>query len=169
MEHEGRGVHFEVDGGHQNNIVVKQGNKSNDSSLHQIDIHVGFLQVLHKYEVVVPIPKSFLPNSREIVPIENQMPNLLFRLLKIEKCSLDEEIVNITLEVTPPKEKLYKERISLEVIENGDKSKRIDLKLHCRVLGKGKGTPMLRNGIRLIERLPDPDESDVNSDWQGFG
>ena len=35
--------------------------------------------------------------------------------------------------------------------------------------GKGKGTPMLRNGIRLIERLPDPDESDVNSDWQGFG
>ena len=35
-------------------------------------------------------------------------------------------------------------------------------------LGKGKGTPMLKNGIKMIEILTDPDESDVNSDWQGF-
>jgi len=27
---------------------------------------------------------------------------------------------------------------------------------------------MLKNGIKMIEILTDPDESDVNSDWQGF-
>ena len=39
---------------------------------------------------------------------------------------------------------------------------------HARVLGKGKGTPMLKNGIKCLAAIPDPDESDLNSDWQGF-
>ena len=34
--------------------------------------------------------------------------------------------------------------------------------------GKGKGTPMLKDGVKLLERLPDPDDSDANTDWQGF-
>ena len=34
--------------------------------------------------------------------------------------------------------------------------------------GKGKGTPMLKNGIRLIEVLPDPNDSEANTDWKGF-
>jgi len=34
--------------------------------------------------------------------------------------------------------------------------------------GKGRGTPMLKNGIRLIEVLPDPNDSEANTDWQGF-
>ena len=28
---------------------------------------------------------------------------------------------------------------------------------------------MLKNGIRLIEVLPDPNDSETNTDWQGFG
>ena len=36
------------------------------------------------------------------------------------------------------------------------------------ISGKGKGTPMLKNGIKVLETLPDPDETSNNSDWQGF-
>ena len=34
--------------------------------------------------------------------------------------------------------------------------------------GKGKGTPLLKNGIHCSGKFADPDESDVNSDFQGF-
>ena len=38
----------------------------------------------------------------------------------------------------------------------------------ARVLGKGKGTPMLREGLRCVAILPDPDADTEASDWQGF-
>jgi len=50
----------------------------------------------------------------------------------------------------------------------GRRTQTIKIVLHARVLGKGKGTPMLKNGIRCTGSIPDPDESDINSDWQGF-
>ncbi len=34
--------------------------------------------------------------------------------------------------------------------------------------GKGKGTPMLKDGVKLLEALPNPEDSDYGSDWQGF-
>ena len=74
MEHDHK-VHFEAteeDGGHQNNIIVKQ-------SKEKIDIHVGFLQVFHKYQVQVQIPNSFLPKSEKISPKETQIPNSILR------------------------------------------------------------------------------------------
>ena len=60
-------VHFEASDelAHDNNIVVKR------IDVGKIDIHVGFLQVMHKYEVIVPIPTVFLPNSESIRPGEN--------------------------------------------------------------------------------------------------
>ena len=60
-------VHFEASDEltHDNNIVVKQ------IGVGKIDIHVGFLQVMHKYEVIVSIPTVFLPNSENIQPEES--------------------------------------------------------------------------------------------------
>ena len=60
-------VHFEASDEltHDNNIAVKQ------IDVGKIDIHVGFLQVMHKYEVIVPIPTVFLPNSEDIQPEES--------------------------------------------------------------------------------------------------
>ncbi len=36
------------------------------------------------------------------------------------------------------------------------------------VPGQGKGTPMLKDGVQMVEALPNPDESDIASDWKGF-
>lgn len=38
--------------------------------------------------------------------------------------------------------------------------------LNARVLGKGKGTPLLRNGIRSV--AIEGDDDDEISDWTGF-
>lgn len=81
-------------------------------------------------------------------------------------CPDEENIVQITFEIAPQKEKLYREKVSLLDAHTGDQICMITL--HCRVLGKGKGTPMLKNGIRTLEVLADPDETSNNSDWQGF-
>jgi len=27
---------------------------------------------------------------------------------------------------------------------------------------------MLKKGVQMVEALPNPDESDINSDWKGF-
>ena len=75
MQDEKPHVHFEASDEltHDNNIAVKQ------IDVGKIDIHVGFLQVMHKYEVIVPIPTVFLPNSENIKPGENT--NLFARYL----------------------------------------------------------------------------------------
>ena len=68
-EEEKRGVHFQeqdIDR-HVNDIAVKQTNE-------KIDIHVGFLQVFHKYEITVDIPLSYLPKSETFVPIVPEIP-----------------------------------------------------------------------------------------------
>ena len=63
------------------------------------------------------------------------------------------------------KAKLTRESFELQLGNNGSTC---GITLHARVLGKGKGTPMLKNGIKCVDKFPDPDETDVNSDWQGF-
>ena len=67
------------------------------------------------------------------------------------------------------KAKLSKERIV--IVPGGaddEQSASTEILLHARVLGKGKGTPMLKNGVKCLEKFPDPDETDANTDWQGF-
>ena len=69
------------------------------------------------------------------------------------------------------KAKLSKERIVIVPGgggADGEQSASTEILLHARVLGKGKGTPMLKNGVKCLEKFPDPDETDANTDWQGF-
>ena len=68
-EEEKHGVHFQEKDldRHVNDIAVKQSNE-------KIDIHVGFLQVFHKYEITVDIPLSYLPKSETFVPIVPEIP-----------------------------------------------------------------------------------------------
>ena len=113
--------------------------------------------------------------------------NLLQRIVKMTPS--EDGQLNIAFEVSPQKEKLYHEKVTLVDAKDSNK-KCVVITLHCRVLGKfahfsalqrmlmhvlicfskgkGKGTPMLKNGIRTIELMPDPDASETNSDWQGF-
>lgn len=76
MESDQHHVHFEAADvlSHDNSMIIKQPEEG------KIDIHVGFLQVLHKYEVVASVPSAFLPNSEKIVPsTDTQLSNLFVR------------------------------------------------------------------------------------------
>ena len=59
-----------------------------------------------------------------------------------------------------------REKFSLVNCE--DKKIRYNIEMVARVLGRGKGTPMLRSGIKSIEILKDLDTETEASDWQGF-
>lgn len=64
------------------------------------------------------------------------------------------------------KEKLFTEKLILKSSEQP--SKLVNLVFHARVLGKGKGTPFLRNGIQSVGVKNDEDDSE-SSDWPGWG
>ena len=61
------------------------------------------------------------------------------------------------------KEKLVREKITLNCEDS-----ELKIEMVARVLGKGKGTPMLRDGIKCVEVLQDLDTETEASDWQGF-
>lgn len=64
------------------------------------------------------------------------------------------------------KEKLIKEQL---IVVNAKNSKEIfKLILLARVLGKGKGTPMLKNGIHCIGIDKDGESESEASDFSGF-
>lgn len=70
----------------------------------------------------------------------------------------------IIIEFFAHKEKLLKEQISLQSSQNPLQT--ISMVFHARVLGKGKGTPYLKDGVKCIG--VEMDEDDEGSDWQGF-
>ena len=152
-------VHFEQEDvvSHENKINVKQ------SKPGCIDVHVGFLQIYHKYEIEFMIPGDYLPKSNNVVPEVTDVPSIC-RILKMTPG--DESNVCFTFEVLPMKEKLYREKVVL--MDANEKANKCQITLHCRVLGKGKGTPMLKNGIKCSGTIPDPNESESQSDWKGF-
>ena len=49
-----------------------------------------------------------------------------------------------------------------------DQKLNVKIEVVARVLGKGKGTPMLRSGIKSIDTIRDIDTETEASDWQGF-
>ena len=70
------------------------------------------------------------------------------------------------LEFFAHKEKLLKEELIL--INEKIPSEKIKFVFTARVLGRGKGTPLLRNGIHCTAiELGDDEQSDA-SDWHGF-
>ena len=76
--------------------------------------------------------------------------------------------VELSLRFSAVKEKLTREKLSLVDSDSSDGGLSVDMELVARVLGKGKGTPMLRDGIRCIGTLAQLDSETEASDWQGF-
>ncbi len=79
-EHEHHHVHFDEDEmdhdqEHNNDIVVKSASGSNSSD-RIVEVHLGFLQVQHKYEVIVKLSKEHLPKSDNIAPVIPEVPNI---------------------------------------------------------------------------------------------
>ncbi|XP_046358483.1 UPF0687 protein C20orf27 homolog [Haliotis rufescens] len=146
-------VHFPADQvvTHDSEIqIVRQENK--------YDVHLGFLQFRHLYKVTFCV-KDTLGEDIEADPLQN-----LHVKMESYQPTEDGEGHQVVVIFNAHREKVLEE--SLKVTDSKDKSKSITLAFHARVLGKGQGTPALRNGIHCLS--VDWDEDSDVSDWQGF-
>lgn len=129
-----------------------------------VHVHLGFLQFNHRYHVDLNVPVNFFSSKPEdIFLMTDGMRNLNCNMTEANGHDGKSLYYGIGLKFFASKSKLQKEEIN--IINDFDQEK---IKLICvaRVLGKGKGTPMLRNGIHC--EGAEPDEESEASDWQGF-
>lgn len=113
-----------------------------------MNIHLGFLQVKHRYRIELNIPADILSELAKkehkltLKVDEKDVPNIHCKLLSFS----DETTSSSTtphykaeIEFFAHKEKLLKEELHL--LTNDEQS--IKIVFSARVLGRGKGTPML--------------------------
>ncbi|KAK6620674.1 hypothetical protein RUM43_010969 [Polyplax serrata] len=125
-----------------------------------IQFNLGFLQYHHTYNISVGFPKTYFLGyglASVIDAAEKSAPNINCKILSINE---RDEDYNIKVEFQAKKERLLKE----ELVFCLDKETKIVLEFNSRVLGPGKGTPLLKNGIKCVGI--DPDEISDVSDWQ---
>ncbi|XP_071866074.1 adipose-secreted signaling protein isoform X2 [Bombus fervidus] len=113
----------------------------------QIDAHLGFLQLYHRYHVEFLIPWNLCTHKerKSSVPAivtGTHNPNCHIVDLMSEKESL-----KLKIELLAYKEKILKEEVQILCCKSGSPLK---IQLNSRVLGQDKGRPLLRNGIRSV-------------------
>lgn len=115
----------------------------------------------HRYRVELSIPESILEEFKEtdhklmLKVDDNDVPNINCKLLSFKGDTTKEsQFHEAEIEFFAHKEKLLKEELKL-VTSDGKSVKFI---FSARVLGRGKGTPMLKSGVHLLG-IEDDDES----------
>jgi hypothetical protein len=142
-------VHFNIDNinddfdvDHSQPVIQK------DPKGRFLNIHLGFLQVKHRYRIELNIPAETLAEfARKEQKLtlkvdEKDVPNIHCKLLSFndETTSADSSPhYKAEIEFFAHKEKLLKEELHL--LTSDDQS--VKLIFSARVLGRGKGTPML--------------------------
>lgn len=143
---------FESD---HSNPVIQKGPQG------KISVHLGFLQVKHRYRVELNIPVDILAEFKEkdhalvLKTAEAEVPNINCKLLSFKGNTTEQsQFYEAEIEFFAHKEKLLKEELKLLT---GDE-KSVKLIFTARVLGRGKGTPMLKSGVHLLG-IEDDEES----------
>ncbi|XP_049801136.1 UPF0687 protein C20orf27 homolog [Schistocerca nitens] len=160
-EKESHHVHFGEDTetfGKDNEIIVKC------TGYNTVTAQLGFLKLGHKYEIKFDVPCSVCDfRLAEYLDVScfSDIPNKNCYLIA---AVVESEAVHIAVHLVAYKEKLLKEEIR---ITEPTRQKGFTIHLLARVLGKNKGTPLLRNGVRCIG-VESMDEDSEASDWQGF-
>lgn len=143
-----------------------------------VEVHLGFLQHNHRYLIELHLPADLFkcqPNAVvNLVADNNIVPNvhckLADRVVELVKESNEksdhapapstsnkEKYFVIKVEFFAHKEKLLREEIKL--INSNNCEELLKLFISARVLGKGKGTPMLRNGVHCLGYESDGESS----------
>lgn len=144
-------VHFD-DQLHDSLVMVTQ----DDSGCYLVK--VGFLKILHKYEITFTIPFSQkMGKNICAAPI----PNVNLKVLDIINV---QEGHRLKCEYTAHKEGVLKEELIL-ASETADDAC-VKVIVHARVMDRHHGTPMLLDGVRCIGEELEYDSE--HSDWQGF-
>lgn len=148
-------------------------------------VHLGFLQINHRYLIELSLP-SDLFKCNTSVPINlvadnSSVPSIHCKLadkislVNVEANGVDQQRAHgdspandkciqhyvINVEYFAYREKLLREELKL--INANNSVELLKLVITARVLGKGKGTPMLRNGVHCIGAEAD-DESEMSED-----
>lgn len=127
----------------------------------KINVHLGFLQVKHRYRIEINFPADILADYIEkshklVLKVdEANVPNIHCKLLSFKGNTAEQsQLYEAEFEFFAHKEKLLKEELKLITSEE----KPVKFVFSARVLGRGKGTPMLKNGIHLLG-IEDDEES----------
>lgn len=171
---------FESD---HSNPVIQKGQQG------KINVHLGFLQVKHRYRVELNIPVDVLAEFKDkdeklvLKTADADVPNINCKLLSFKGETTEQsQFYEAEIEFFAHKEKLLKEELKLITGEG----KSVKLIFSARVLGRGKGTPMLKSGVHLLGIEDDEESGKITqfylavffiddswiftdaSDWQGF-
>lgn len=141
-----------------------------------VDVHLGFLQHEHRYLIELHLPANLFkckPNAViNLVADSNFASNVHCRLAdrvsELQKFpEKPDDAVNSTpassekffvIKVEYFAHKEHQTREELKMVNANNSVELLKLIVTARILGKGKGTPMLRNGIHCIgyDEGPDP-------------
>lgn len=86
------------------------------------------------------------------------VPNVHCKLLTFKSATTESQFYEAEIEFFAHKEKLLKEEMKLVT----DDEKPVKLVFSARVLGRGKGTPMLKNGVHLLGIEDDVESGEYN-------
>ncbi|XP_060102084.1 adipose-secreted signaling protein [Heteronotia binoei] len=121
-------------------------------------VKVGFLKILHKYEITFLLPfVQHLGSDVSATPLPN--PNL--RVIEITPAS---EGYNLKCEYTAHREGVLREELELCSVANNSASVRVVVQ--ARVMDRHHGTPMLLEGVKCIGAELEYDSE--QSEWRGF-
>nr|XP_055677113.1 UPF0687 protein C20orf27 homolog isoform X1 [Lutzomyia longipalpis] len=158
---------------HFDESAIKENLEADNSIVYQksgedgVLVHLGFLQINHRYLLELQLPSTvspaFLFGERIALSRDERcLPNVNCKY--IEFTGKVGGHYDLKVEFLAHKEKLLREELHLVNVQNFEE--KLKLVLSARVLGRGKGTPMLRNGIHCVG--VEQDEESEASDWQGF-
>lgn len=138
-------VHFNIDNINDDFDVDHSHPVIHKDSKGRINIHLGFLQVKHRYRIELHIPAEVLSDLKnkehklDLTVDGKDVPNIHCKLLSFKDETSSTSQYSAEIEFFAHKEKLLKEELNL--LTNDEKF--VKLIFSARVLGRGKGTPML--------------------------
>lgn len=152
-----------------------------------VTIHLGFLQIKHRYNLALQLPLNLCAATQKLVTTDspvngggpvtikleqpetsNGMPSLWCKLLEynneLDAKSSGEPVLDLVVEFMAHKERFLKEEMRL-LLNDVDE---ITVIFTARVLGKDKGTPLLKNGVQSVSIELDDEDEGTSSDATGI-
>ncbi|KAJ8684300.1 hypothetical protein QAD02_020092 [Eretmocerus hayati] len=132
-------VHFSsASGAGCNNIVVEPLRHAH------LKVHLGFLQIYHRYHVEFTVPWNTCVNQTESRPAEPAksiaVPNSNCQIINLTQDRND--ILRLKVELLAKNQGLLKEELQIKCCDSGQP---LTIHLSARIFGKDQGTPILRS------------------------
>ena len=179
----------------KNSVECTNGNEStllDSDKVEILAVKMGILKCGYRYRVSVPIASKNCNVIDEVNELQlNPQPQNDFRIIKIDGDDINAEIedgahVNVLLSAI--QRGTYIGRLFIETFQKNNTTSNdttqndlnnsteklqsiikniVSIQIEASIMGKGMGTPQLRNGVSCMGKLAGYD-SDEDTEWQGF-